>query len=199
MPEATAAGMMVTAVMAATAVGTALIFGAVVKCASVPVYMLRRHVNFRILGRMLAGESFAGKSTLAYACARSGWTYVSDDSVLVVRAREDRYAIGDPHSIRFRIDAPQLFPELADRMPIVRPNGKVAIEVRTAELGLTTVPGCQVEHIVVLTRERSGPACLRPVSKEIPSSILRLARIDSICGSRSRPRAMSPMAERVAL
>ena len=36
-------------------------------------------------GVMLAGDSFAGKSTLAYACARAGWTYVSDDGAFVVR------------------------------------------------------------------------------------------------------------------
>ena len=39
----------------ATAVGTALTFGAVVKIASVPVYALRRQVNFRILRLLLAG------------------------------------------------------------------------------------------------------------------------------------------------
>ena len=37
------------------AVGTALAFGAVVKCASVPVYVMRGHVNKRILGLMLGG------------------------------------------------------------------------------------------------------------------------------------------------
>jgi uncharacterized protein len=39
----------------ATAVGTALTFGAIVKIASVPVYALRRQVNFRILRTLLAG------------------------------------------------------------------------------------------------------------------------------------------------
>ena len=39
----------------ATAVGTALVFGAVVKCASVPIYLARRHVNAHVLGRMLGG------------------------------------------------------------------------------------------------------------------------------------------------
>ncbi|MBV9033133.1 MAG: sulfite exporter TauE/SafE family protein [Acidobacteriaceae bacterium] len=39
----------------ATAVGTALTFGAIVKIASVPVYALRRQVNFRILRLLLAG------------------------------------------------------------------------------------------------------------------------------------------------
>jgi uncharacterized protein len=39
----------------ATAVGTALTFGAIVKIASVPIYALRRQVNFRILRLLLAG------------------------------------------------------------------------------------------------------------------------------------------------
>lgn len=37
------------------AVGTALAFGAIIKIASVPVYVLRRHVNARILCLLLAG------------------------------------------------------------------------------------------------------------------------------------------------
>jgi hypothetical protein len=117
-------------------------------------------------GVMLAGDSFAGKSTLAYACARAGWTYVSDDGAFLVRARDDRYAVGDPYSIRFRPDAPRLFPELADRLPTARPNGKVAIEILTAELGLATAPGCRVDHVVYLNRERPGPARLRQVAKQ---------------------------------
>jgi hypothetical protein len=117
-------------------------------------------------GVMLAGDSFAGKSTLAFACARAGWTYVSDDGAFLVRDRHDRHAIGDPFSIRFRPDAPQLFPELTDRMPTVRPNGKVAIEVLTADLGLKIAASCQVDHVVCLNRERPGRARLSHVSKE---------------------------------
>ena len=39
----------------AAAVGTALMFGAIVKIASVPFYAVRRQVNVRILGLLLAG------------------------------------------------------------------------------------------------------------------------------------------------
>src|SRR3984957_716558 len=45
-------------------------------------------------GVLFCGDSFAGKSTLAYACARACWTYVSDDGTFLVRCRGDRYAIG---------------------------------------------------------------------------------------------------------
>jgi hypothetical protein len=111
-------------------------------------------------GVLLCGDSLAGKSTLAYACARAGWTYVSDDGAFLVRGRDDRYAIGDPHGIRFRTDAPDLFPELADHHPTVRPNGKLAIEARTRDLGIFTAPGCVVDHVVFLDREHSGPASI---------------------------------------
>jgi uncharacterized protein len=39
----------------ATAVGTALAFGAIVKVASVPVYAVRRQINLRVLGLLLVG------------------------------------------------------------------------------------------------------------------------------------------------
>jgi hypothetical protein len=117
-------------------------------------------------GFMLAGNSFAGKSTLAYACARAGWTYVSDDGVLLVRGRSDRFALGDPHTIRFRPDAPQLFPELAERLVTIRPNGKVAIELLTRNLALDTAPGCNIDHVVYLNRDGTGQASLRHLSKD---------------------------------
>ncbi|MBV9302016.1 MAG: sulfite exporter TauE/SafE family protein [Acidobacteriaceae bacterium] len=39
----------------ATAVGTALAFGAIVKVAAVPLYVIRGHVNLRVLGLLLVG------------------------------------------------------------------------------------------------------------------------------------------------
>jgi hypothetical protein len=117
-------------------------------------------------GVMLAGNSFAGKSTLAYACARRGWTYISDDGACLVRGRDDRYAIGNPHSIRFRPDAAELFPELADRVVTIRPNGKVAIEILTRDLPLNTAAGCKVDHVVYLNRETAGHVSLARICRE---------------------------------
>ena len=47
--------MILLHVPAAPAVGTALIFGAVIKFVAAPSYLLRKQVNFRVLGWMLAG------------------------------------------------------------------------------------------------------------------------------------------------
>jgi hypothetical protein len=117
-------------------------------------------------GILLCGDSLSGKSTLSYACARAGWTFVCDDGTLLVRKHSSRYAIGNPTSIRFREDARRLFPELAGRQPKMLPISKLGFEVFTRELPITTAPGCVIEHIVFLNRNQQGPARLRPYSKD---------------------------------
>ena len=47
---------------------------------------------------------------MAYACARAGWTFVADDATFLLRKRADRYAIGNPHTIRFREMPETCFP-----------------------------------------------------------------------------------------
>jgi len=118
------------------------------------------------IGVALCGESMSGKSTLAYACARAGWQYISDDGTYLLRKESGRYAIGEHHSVRFREDARELFPELRDRLPMVRPNGKLGMEILTRELPIATVPGCSIDHIVFLNRNEPGPARLRPYPKD---------------------------------
>jgi hypothetical protein len=117
-------------------------------------------------GVVLCGDSFAGKSTLAYASARAGWTYITDDGTFLVRDRSDRYAVGNPHFIRFREDARELFPELADQLAVVRPNGKIGMEISTRGLPITIAPGAKIAHVVFLDRNHSGPARLRRYPKD---------------------------------
>ena len=61
---------------------------------------------------LLCGESGAGKSSLAYACAKDGWCYVSDNESWLLRDDEGPVVLGNPTRIRFRESAPELFPEL---------------------------------------------------------------------------------------
>jgi hypothetical protein len=117
-------------------------------------------------GVVLCGDSFAGKTTLAYACARAGWTYLTDDGTSLIRARPDRYAVADPYHIHFREDAPALFPELRGRAITARPNAKIGIEVLTSDLPIVTAGGCSVDHVVFLNRGESGRAHLAPHSKQ---------------------------------
>lgn len=117
-------------------------------------------------GVLLCGDSFAGKTTLAYACARAGWTYLTDDGTYLIRARQDRYAATNPYQIHFRADAPALFPELRGRANAVRPNGKIGIEVFTSDLPVAVAGGGSIDHVVFLNRGHIDNAHLTPYSKD---------------------------------
>ena len=122
-------------------------------------------VEYRGKGVLLCGESGAGKSSLAYACARRGWTFVCDDAVNLVRRGEPVSAVGNCHSLRLRPDAPRLFPELAPLTAGKRANGKTNIELRTAGLrGFRLAPGSRISHVVFLRRRTGAGPALAPVS-----------------------------------
>jgi hypothetical protein len=145
-------------------------------------------------GVAFLGDSFAGKSTLSYACARAGWTFVSDDGVFLVRDRSDRYAVGDPYTLRLREDARQLFPELQDRMPAPRPNGKLAMEIFTRSLPIQIAQGCPIDHIVFLNRNADGDARIKPYRRE---DALDWCRRYSTFGTRETRQAQSRCYERL--
>jgi hypothetical protein len=111
---------------------------------------------------VLCGPSGAGKTSLAYTCARRGWTYLSGDATHILRDRSDFTIAGRPHSIRFREPASLLFPELSAYAPVRRPNGKLDIEVDTRALGLDIGYQRQARHIVFLNRRPAGAARIRP-------------------------------------
>ena len=115
-------------------------------------------------GVLLCGDSGDGKSTLAYAGARAGWTYVTDDSTYVPMHREDRLAIGNCNQIRFRPSAATLFPELAGRPITPRATGKPSIEVRTSAWPeIATANATTIDHLIFLNRRHADTEELVPV------------------------------------
>jgi len=126
-------------------------------------------VMFQGKGILLAGESGAGKSSLAYACARRGWTYVSDDSSAFVRDAETPLVIGHPQKFRFRQSVGELFPEFRGLKSATRAYGKPTIEIRTRELEhFQTADTSPIDSIVFLDRKgyRDGPPQLSRVSPD---------------------------------
>jgi len=127
-------------------------------------------------GMLLCGDSGAGKSTLAFAGARAGWTFVSDDASYLPFDREDRMVVGNCHQVRLRDSSVQLFPELEGRPITPRAAGKPSIEIPTAELPeLITAPAATIKSIIFLNRREVEVPGLFPFHKERALSWLNQA------------------------
>lgn len=131
-------------------------------------------LSFANQGFLFCGDSGAGKSTLSFACAKRGWTYLTDDGSSLITGRNDRMVLGNHHEIRFREDAANLFPELRRWTAIRRGNGKLTVPVPVKELPWTTANRCAVRYLIFLKRGDAG-ACaeLRPCPKEEAARWLR--------------------------
>jgi hypothetical protein len=111
-------------------------------------------VAWRGHGVLLCGESGAGKSSLSFACARRGWTFLSDDATCLLRARKGRAVIGNPQHFHFRESALELFPDLQHIPLRPRINGDIAIEIPTRSyVGLHTARETEIGLVVFLSRQ----------------------------------------------
>jgi hypothetical protein len=125
-------------------------------------------------GVMFCGESGAGKSSLSYACARAGWTYVCDDASFLLNSGTDRTVLGACHQVRFRATAAELFPELQGHEITPRLLGKPSIELPTTFFPkMVCAPSAQVDFIVFLNRRSGGSPELRPYSKDLARRAMR--------------------------
>jgi hypothetical protein len=125
-------------------------------------------------GVLLCGDSGAGKSSLSYACARAGWSYVSDDASYLLNGGSKRIVIGDCHKVRLRPSAAELFPEIG-RMEITpRAEGKPSIEVPTATMAhVTRRESAHVDYVVFLNRNAAGAPQLVPYRRDVARHYMR--------------------------
>jgi len=134
-------------------------------------YMTPLHaacVQLENRGVLLCGDSGAGKSSLAYACALRGWTYVADDSCCLIRGRAGREVVGNPYQVRFREAGVNLFPELRAHEPVLRGNGDFAIELDTAKVkGIKTALTSTADYVIFLNRREPQPAGLAPFPHDV--------------------------------
>jgi hypothetical protein len=125
-------------------------------------------------GVLLCGDSGAGKSTLAYACARAGWTFVSDDGSFLLNGGTRRLMAGDCHKVRFRPSAAQLFPEIAGLDITPRAAGKPSIELPTAQMThIASAQTARVDFIVFLNRRTSSAPQLVPYRRDVARHFMR--------------------------
>jgi len=124
-------------------------------------------VQWQGRGVLLAGDSGAGKSSMAYACARSGWTYTSDDASYIVRGADSLEIVGNPYLFRLRTAASLLFPELAGSAVTSHPYRKETIEVPSSSIENVRI-SCRgnVQAVVFLNRNGVNAPQMRPFPKE---------------------------------
>jgi len=113
---------------------------------------------------VLCGEANAGKTCLAFACARRGWTYLSGDATHFLHDSCEFLLAGRPFSIRLRESARDLFPELEAYPAALRPNQRLSIEVDTGKLNLATAMRARTSHLVFLERRPARAAIVERIS-----------------------------------
>ena len=125
-------------------------------------------------GVLLCGDSGAGKSSLSYACALRGWTFIADDASSLVRGRNDLTIVGNPHQIRFREAGATLFPELRRQRLSPRGTGEFSIELATETVPeISTALSASVDYVVFLNRRDCDPPGLVPFSKSKALDMVR--------------------------
>jgi hypothetical protein len=124
-------------------------------------------------GILLCGPSGSGKSTLSVACARAGFTFLSDDCTWLLTGTDTPVAIGKPHQARLRADAARHFPELAGFPARALPNGKLSMEVPTSLLsGVGTARQIDVAALVFLNRQPEGAPRVEKAPPEEAAALL---------------------------
>ena len=128
-------------------------------------------VEHKGCGILLCGDSGAGKTSLSYACARAGWTYVTDDASFLVNGRTDRLVVGNCNQARFRPSAVELFSELTGREVVQRAHvGKPSIELSLQPLrNIASSFTSRINHVVFLNRRNVA----RQELVEFPSEVAR--------------------------
>ncbi len=125
-------------------------------------------------GVMLCGDSGAGKTSLSWACARAGWDFIADDTSHMLHGETRRVVIGNPHQVRFRPSAAELFPELEGASITPRVYGQPSIELPTAPMEhLTTRECAHVDFIVFVNRRTQSSPELVSYSKDVARCYMR--------------------------
>ena len=118
-------------------------------------------------GVLVCGVSGTGKTTLAYACARSGLQVLTDDVVhlRLDPANNQLRLWGRPWFLRLMPKAVELFPELEGLPPQLRSDHEWYLEIDVEnQFPGSTVVSCKPEALVFLNRHRDVVTQLQPLS-----------------------------------
>ncbi len=138
-------------------------------------------------GLLLAGRSQSGKSTLAWALARAGCGYVSDDRTYCSETDGRLAAWGLPTLLKLRPGASHWFPELKHAVPSTAPNGEPAFLIDPDHWpGISRLRRSDPRWLVYLERQEGAAFDLTPMS---PSDAANRLEADLIAETREAAEA----------
>lgn len=149
-------------------------------------------------GALLSGPPGTGKSCLAYACARAGLTFVSDDVGYLLRGDADSRLIGRPRFLRLRPSAVTLFPDLRGIPVGADVGGEPILEVQLDKLnGIRTARECRATATVFLERRpNASPALTRLDPRAALDLLVRDLPVISEAANRSQVAALEALVQR---
>jgi hypothetical protein len=138
------------------------------------IELMKRHRRFPLhagcvaregSGLLLAGMSGSGKSTLTAALVATGWDYLSDDMVLIVREAAASRAFGLSDEIDCSDDTAGMVPELRHLVgrPTLAGRDKHSVDVEEA-FGVLPVPSCRPRALVLPAISGERRSVLKRVS-----------------------------------
>jgi hypothetical protein len=130
-------------------------------------------------GLLVAGQSGAGKTTLAIALVRAGFGFLADDTVFLSSGERGLRILAFPDEVDVTPHTLEFFPELQPMSPApkLNPRLKQAVCVTTT-YGVRPCWECVPEVIVFPRRGQSGRSMLSPMPKaeallELVCNVLR--------------------------
>jgi hypothetical protein len=116
-------------------------------------------------GVLLTGHSGVGKSTLAIALARRGYTFLSDEWTYLSATGSEVAAWGLPVPVKLLPDTIRFFPELLQYRATLSLNGEIAHEVDPDQcFGISLRARCTPRAIVLLERGPGAECQIAPIS-----------------------------------
>jgi len=140
----------------------------VVRLSHTPVHCSTVALNGR--GVLVCGRSGVGKTTLAYACARSGMQVVSDDVVHLCTnpVTHEITLWGNPWCLRLLPEAVHLFPELIGQKLKLKSDRQGCLEIDvSSHFPNAALVSCQPVALVFLERGQEPTPILYPISAEL--------------------------------